>query len=148
MLACAVVLATCNAAFAAGTTTSSGSTTETTPTQTTRTETRTNTATKTSTVTHSATKTRTVTQSPSTSTTAVTNAIVGNQTTNLHGSQQDSGVPAWAWVLIGLGVIAVVLLAVLTARGRRRRPPPGSTGMPGAPGESPDPPGRQPSSDP
>jgi hypothetical protein len=43
-------------------------------------------------------------------------------------------------VLIGLGVLAIVLLAVLIANGRRRQPPSGPPKAPGASGPPSEPP--------
>ena len=122
-LVCTVALVA-SSANAANTTTTSPTTATSTTTETrteTRTQTRTETSKTTATETRSTTKTRTITETPSNTAKGVT---VG-QTTNIHGSQQDNGVPAWAWVLIGLGVVAVVLLAVLIANGRNRQPPQG-----------------------
>jgi cobalamin biosynthesis Mg chelatase CobN len=132
-LTCALVVAVAGftgAARAANTTTTSPSTTASTKTET-RTETRTETSKTTATETRSVTKTRTLTKTP-TATTSAGNTIVANQTTNVHGSNQGNGVPAWAWVLIGLGVLAVVLLAVLIANARRRQSPPAATGQSGS----------------
>jgi hypothetical protein len=77
--------------------------------------------------------TRTVTQQQVTSVTAsksVKIEIQGGTTrtsTSDAGSSNDSGIPAWGWVLIGAGAVALVAGAfALGRRGKQQPPEPGA----------------------
>jgi hypothetical protein len=111
-------------------------TTVTTPTQT-------NTVTKTQTVTTPTTTTPTTTTSKSNAPAAALGAATA---ANRDSSkpEESSGLPGWAWALIGAAAVALVVLSVVALRGRRKGgPPDGPAGGDMLPGDGP-PPGAPP----
>lgn len=84
----------------------------------------TKTATETKTITQPA-QSRTVTATTTVSTPGQTTGITGNNTTvavqpiSANTSDSGGGIPWWAWVLIGLGVVGVAIAIFQLGRGRR-----------------------------
>ena len=108
-------------------------TTVTTPTQT-------NTVVKTETVT-----TPTTTTTTSTSHAPAAAAVGAAAAAKKEPSSESSGLPGWAWALIGAGVVGgAIWIITLIRRGRKDSSPSDATGGPGASGDEPPPPDEPP----
>ena len=98
------------------------------------TSTKTVTSTRTSTVTVPGPST-TVTETKTAAAPSHATSITNNTTTLPSGNKNDSGtdVPAWGWIVIGLGAVLLAIVMYLVGRGHRQPPAAGPEPYPPTP---------------